>query len=105
MLRVYTLDMRIDPALCKNILVAVEADPNAGSGQILNIAIEGYDSNVIAQHITYLWETKKIKGIDVTHHQSPCTPEIAVTDITAAGRQFLDQDELEPELPPKQFGF
>ena len=95
--------MRIDPTLCQEILIAVESDPNAGSGQFLNITVDGYDANVIAQHVKYLWETEMLSGVDVTHLQSPCVPEIAVTDITSAGRQFLD--EKEPEPPRNRIGF
>jgi hypothetical protein len=95
--------MRVDPILCKNILIAVENDPNAGSGQILNVSVDGYDGNVIAQHIKYLWETKMVSGIDATNMQSPCVPEIAITDITPAGRAFLDQTE--PEAPRNKIGF
>jgi hypothetical protein len=99
----YNLDMRIDLILCKSILIAIEKDPNAGSGQFLNLSVDGYDANAIAQHVKYLWETKMISGVDVTHMQSPCIPEIAVTDITAAGRAYLD--ETEPEAPRNRMGF
>ena len=95
--------MRIDPVLCKQILIAVENHPNAGSVQFLDLSIEGSDASAVAQHIKYLWETKMISGVDVTHQQSPCVPEIAVTDITAAGRAYLDQTE--PEAPRKKKGF
>jgi hypothetical protein len=95
--------MRVDPILCKHILVAVENHPNAGSGQFLNLSVDGYDANAVAQHIKYLWETKMISGVDVTHMQSPCVPEIAVTDITAAGRAYLDQTE--PDSPRNKIGF
>ena len=95
--------MRVDPILCKNILMVVENDPKAGSGQILNVSVDGYDRKVIAQHIKYLWETKMVSGIDVTHMQSPCVPEIAIKDITPAGRAFLDQ--AEPEAPGNKIGF
>lgn len=95
--------MRIDPVLCKNILIAVENHPSAGSGQFLSFSVDGYDTTAIAQHIKYLWETKMISGVDVTHMQSPCVPEIAVTDITAAGRAYLDQTE--PEAPRNKIGF
>jgi len=95
--------MRIDPTLCQKILIAVESDANAGSGQFLNITVDGYDANVIAQHVKYLWETEMLSGVDVTHMQSPCVPEIAATDITSAGRQFLD--EREPEPPRNRIGF
>jgi hypothetical protein len=97
------LGMRIDPVLCKNILIAVEKNPNAGSGQFLNLSVDGYDANAIAQHIKYLWETKMISGVDVTHMQSPCVPEIAVTDITATGRAYLDQTE--PDALRNKIGF
>jgi hypothetical protein len=96
-------DMRIDPILCKQILIAVENHPNAGSGQILDLSIEGYDASAVAQHIKYLWETKMISGVDVTHQLSPCVPEISATDITAVGREYLDQTE--PEAPRNRIGF
>jgi len=35
--------MRIDPAVCHKILVAIEGDPNSGSGQFLRIEVEGYE--------------------------------------------------------------
>jgi hypothetical protein len=95
--------MRIDPVLSKKILIAIENHPNAGCGQFLNLSVEDYDAEAIAQHIKYLWETKMISGVDVTHMQSPCVPEIAVTDITAAGRAYLDQTE--PEAPRNKIGF
>ena len=68
------LDMRIDPILCKNILNAVENHPNAGSGQFLNLSVDGYDEHAVVHHIKYLWETKMISGIDVAttdHHACP----------------------------------
>jgi hypothetical protein len=95
--------MRIDPVLCKQILIAVENHPDAGSGQFLDLAINGYDSDVIAHHVKYLWETKMISGEDITHMQSPCVPEIAVTDLTADGRAYLDQAEL--DAPRNKMGF
>jgi hypothetical protein len=95
--------MRIDPLLCQKILVAVESHPDAGSGQFLPISVDGYEAKEIAQHIKYLWETKMVSGIDVTHMQSPCVPEIAVMDITPAGRQLLD--DKEPEPPRGKIGF
>jgi hypothetical protein len=95
--------MRIDPMLCHKILVAVESDSEAGSGQFLQISISEYDADVIAKHVKYLWEMEMLTGVDVTHMQSPCTPEIAVTDITPAGRSFLDENELEP--PRRKIGF
>lgn len=95
--------MRIDPTLCKKILIAVESHPDAGSGQLLSISVKGYDANTIAQHVKYLWEKKLISGLDVTYQQSPCVPEIAVTDITAAGRELLD--ESEPKPPRNKIGF
>jgi hypothetical protein len=89
--------MRIDPILCRHILAAIEADPNAGGGQILDVSIEGYDENTIAHHVKYLWETDMISGVEITCMTSPCVPEIGPTDITPAGRSFLIQDEAETE--------
>ena len=85
------------------ILVAIEGHPNAGSGQFLSISVEGYEPIAIAHHIKYLWEKKLVSGVDVTHMQSPCIPEIAVTDITASGRDLLDKNE--PEPPRRKIGF
>ena len=95
--------MRIDPNLSHAILVAIEGHPNAGSGQFLSISVEGYEPIAIAHHIKYLWEKKLVSGVDVTHMQSPCIPEIAVTDITASGRDLLDKNE--PEPPRRKIGF
>ena len=80
--------MRIDSGLCHKILSAIEDDPNAGSGQFLQLAIENYEPRVIAYHVKYLWEMDMISGVEVTHQQSPCVPEIAVTDIKPDGRKF-----------------
>lgn len=95
--------MRIDHDLCRAILVAVESNPQAGTGAILNVQIDGYEPLVIAQHVKHLWEQELISGIDVTHMQSPCVPEIAVRDITPAGREYLDRTE--PEAPKQKIGF
>jgi hypothetical protein len=84
--------MRIDPVLCRQILVAIEADPNAGGGQILSISIDGYDEKTIAHHVKYLWETNLISGVEITCMDSPCVPEIGATDITHTGRSFLAQE-------------
>src|SRR3954468_18090331 len=35
--------MRVDPALCEKILIAVEADPMAGTGQFIRPSIDRYD--------------------------------------------------------------
>jgi hypothetical protein len=94
--------MRIDPVLCHKILVAVESDANAGSGQFLRIAVDGYEKPEIAHHIKYLWDDGLVEGRDVTHLTSPY-PEIMVLDITPAGRRSLD--EREPEPPPRKIGF
>jgi len=94
--------MRIDPALCQKILIAVETDPKAGSGQFLSLPIDGYTEEQIAHHIKYLWDTKLVTGQELTHLTS-AYPEIAVQDITPAGRAYLD--EREPEPPRKRIGF
>ena len=93
--------MRIDPALCRAILVKIEGDPKAGSGQGLQIAIDNYDQNVVGQHIAYLYDEKLIDGIDVTHMQSPYK-EILIRDITPKGRKYLDETEPPPQGPPKR---
>ena len=100
--RSYTQGMRIDPAVCQKILIAVEGDPRAGSGQFLDILVDGCELNEIAHHVKYLWDSKLIMGVDVTHLTSPY-PEIAVQDITPAGRSYLD--EKEPEHPRRKIGF
>ncbi len=84
--------MRIDPALCQKILIAVEADPMAGTGQFIRPSIEGYDQTTVAQHVKYLCESDLVTGQDVTHMNSPY-PEIMVKDITAAGRRYLHDRE------------
>jgi hypothetical protein len=94
--------MRIDPVLCQKILVAVESDTEAGSGQFLRIAVDGYDEKTIAHHIKYLWDEGLIEGTDCTHLTSPY-PEIMPLDITPAGRGYLD--EREPEPPKNKIGF
>ena len=94
--------MRIDPALCQKILIAVESDPQAGSGQFLKVSVDGYESDVIAHHVKYLWDSKLIEGLDVTHLTSPY-PQIGIRDITPAGRSSLD--EREPEPPRRKIGF
>jgi hypothetical protein len=94
--------MRIDPVLCHKILIAVEADPNAGSGQFIRVSLEGYEQNEVAHHIKYLWEEKMVSGRDVSNFQSPYQ-EILIQDITPAGRRLLDG--LEPEAPSKKHGF
>jgi len=95
--------MRIDPVLCQELLIAVENDPNAGSGQSLSISVDGYDAKTVAHHVKYLWDEELITGSDeATHLQSPF-PEILVFDITPDGRRFLD--EREPESPRRRIGF
>ena len=94
--------MRIDPALCQKIIIMVESNPKAGSGHFLDINVDGYEEKEIAHHIKYLWDTKLVKGQDVTHHSSPY-PEIKVQDITPAGRSYLDENE--PKTARKKIGF
>jgi hypothetical protein len=94
--------MRIDNNLCQRILIDVEADPMGGTGQFLNLSVDGYDDTTIAHHVKYLWDAKLVTGVDVTHHGSPYA-EIRVQDLTPKGRAFLD--EREPERAPKKFGF
>lgn len=94
--------MRIDPAVCHKILVGVESDPNAGSGQFLRIGVEGYDPATVARHIKYLWDSEFVEGQNVTNMQSPY-PEIMVKDITPSGRAYFD--EREPDPPRRKIGF
>jgi hypothetical protein len=94
---IYTHAMKIDPALCRQILAAIEVDPNAGGGQILDTSTDGYDEKTIAYHVKYLWETHMISGVEITCTTSPCVPEIGATDITPAGRSFLNHVEGEAE--------
>lgn len=98
----YTPGMRIDPLLCQKILIAIEGDPNAGSGQFIRVAVEGYDQQTIAEHVKYLWDEKLIRGKDVTNFQSTY-PEIMIQGITPAGRRYLDEREPN-QTPPKKFG-
>jgi hypothetical protein len=88
--------------LCQNLLAAIESDPAAGSGQPVNVLVDGYDEKTIAHHVKYLWDERMITGSDVSHLTSPY-PKIMVTDITPAGRRFLD--EREPEAPRGKMGF
>lgn len=94
--------MRMNPELLEKILIAVESDPNAGSGQSVSIAVEGYRRDVIAHHVKYLVETDMLRAQETTHLTSPY-PEFLVFDITPAGRAFLD--EREPEPPKRSIGF
>jgi hypothetical protein len=94
--------MRIDPLVCQKLLIAIEGDEDAGSGKSLKISVDGYDEKTIGHHVKYLFDEGFITGIDVTHNASPYT-EILVTDITPAGRRFLD--EREPEAPRSKIGF
>lgn len=94
--------MRIDPAVCQKILIAVEADAIAGTGQFIRPKIDGYDQATVAHHVKYLFEEKLVTGVNATNQQSPY-PEIMVQDITPAGRAYLD--EREPEPPRRNFGF
>ena len=82
--------MRIDPALSQRILVAIEDDPKAGSGQFLSFSIDGYTDEQIAHHIKYLWDSKLVRGQELTNMTSPY-PEIAVQDITPRGRAYLEE--------------
>ena len=54
-----TIFMRIDRQLCQKILIAVEDNPAAGSGQFVRVSIDGYEPNEIAHHIKYLFGTRK----------------------------------------------
>lgn len=67
----YTLRMRIDPLLCQKILIAVESDPNAGTGQFIRITVDDYDPASVAHHIKYLWDEKLVTGQNATNFQSP----------------------------------
>ena len=96
--------MCIDQILCQKILVAVESDPIAGTGQRVNIDVDDYESNVIGQHIHYLVETKMLKGIDVTNMGSPHR-EYIITEITPEGRAHLDTLETQGPATPKRYGF
>ena len=94
--------MRIDPELCRRILIAIEGDENAGSGRLLKIVVDGYEERTIAHHVKYLWDEKLITGDEMTNLSSPYA-EIAVKDITPVGRRFLDQSES--EAPRRKIGF
>jgi len=95
--------MRMDPVLCQKILAVVESDPVAGSGKPVSLSsVEGYEAKEMALHVKYLWDEGFIKGIECTHLTSPY-PEILVTDITPAGRKYLDANELAP--PRRKIGF
>jgi hypothetical protein len=98
----YNSAMRIDPVLCQKILIAVESDPQSGSGQFIRISLDDYVPTEVAQHIKYLWDEKLVTGSDVTNYQSPYT-EILLLDITPAGRRYLD--ERDSEAPQKPIGF
>ena len=63
--------MRIDPVLCQKILIAIESDPKAGSGQSLSPSVDGYEIEQIAHHVKYLWDESLITGDEATHLQSP----------------------------------
>ena len=73
--------MRINADSCRQILIVVERDDNAGSGKGVCIATDGYDAKEIAHHVKYLLDDGRITGHDCTHMQSPY-PEITVTDKT-----------------------
>ena len=88
--------------MCQKLLIAIESDENAGSGKTLEISVEGHDAKEIAHHIKYLYDEQLVTGIDVTHMASPYA-EILITDITPAGRKFLD--DREPEPPKRRIGF
>src|SRR5947209_5844994 len=94
--------MRIDPALCEKILIAVEGHPMAGTGQFIRPNIDGYDQTTVAHHVKYLWDCELVTGQDVTKMQSP-HPEIMIRDITPTGRAYLD--DREPEPPRRNIGF
>ena len=94
--------MRIDPELCRAILIAVEGDPEEGTGKGVRVNLDGYERDVIAHHVKYLWDQKLLAGHDVTNLQSPY-PEILITAITPKGRHYLD--ETEPERPKRKIGF
>jgi hypothetical protein len=94
--------MRIDPALCRTILIAVEGDPKAGSGHFLTITVDGYDEKTIAHHVKHLFDEGLILGQDVGHLNSPY-PEIRIQDITPEGRNSLDKSE--PAAPHSKIGF
>jgi hypothetical protein len=97
--------VRIDPAVCQKILVAVEGHTNAGTGRGVTVTVEGYEPKVIGQRIYHLVETGMLKGIAVTNMQSP-HPEYMITDITPNGRAYLDSlEEAAPEASPEKFGF
>jgi hypothetical protein len=94
----YTRNMRIDHGLCQKILVAVENDPEAGTGQFLKIPLFNNDPSTIAHHVKYLWDAKLITGQDVGHLTSPY-PEIAVQDLTPAGHRHLAESRMRREIP------
>lgn len=90
----YNHCMRIDAALCEKILLVIEGDPNAGAGQPLSIAIDGYERSTIAHHVKHLFDDGMVTGDVATNLLSPF-PEIFVFDLTPDGRRFLE--EREPE--------
>jgi hypothetical protein len=94
--------MRIDPVLCQKVLIAVESDPNAGSGQFLSISVDGYDEETTAHHIKYLFDEGLITG-DANDFLNAPFPQTLILDLTPAGRGFLD--EREPEPPGRKIGF
>jgi hypothetical protein len=94
--------MRIDPAVCERILIAVESDPQAGTGQAISIVVEGSEWKIIAHHTKYLIDVGMLEGVKVTNFQS-AFPEFILTDITPQGRAYLD--EREPETSRRKIGF
>ncbi len=95
--------MRIDPAICQKILIAVESDDKAGTGHGVTVELEGIEPNVVAHHVKYLVDREMLKAIETTDHQSTY-PEFIVTDITPEGRAYLDEREPEQGVK-KKFGF
>jgi hypothetical protein len=86
--------MRIDQLLCEKILLAIESDPNAGTGQSLNLTLDGYEQPAVAHHVKRLFDDGMIAGIVATHNRSPF-PEILVLDLTPDGRRLLEKGEPE----------
>jgi hypothetical protein len=87
--------MRIDEKLKRKILVEIESDRKAGTGQGLDISVKGYDDETVAQHIKYLWDDGLIKGIDGRTQEAP--NNIIVQAISPEGRRYLNATE--PTMP------
>jgi hypothetical protein len=79
--------MKRDMELIRQILLAVEANPSADPFSTKEVAVDGYNPDVVMFHILLLDQAGLLKGIDASSNDGP---DFIVQSISWGGYEFLD---------------